>query len=240
MELRIFCDFDGTICEDDVGDAFFARYAPRTFATLRLDYLDHRLPARTLFDAYARELTLTDENELREFCRAYEPLPDFAPFVDWCAGQGITPHIVSDGLDAYIQEILARSNIRLPVHANHLERVAHPQPGEAPWRITLPWSDPECSDCGCCKRNRLMSASPDEAMAVVIGDGVTDFCAALHADLVFARGALETWCRERNITFRSFRRFSDIQRVLDDLMTRGRPRISREARVRRNTVWMRG
>ncbi len=240
MNIRIFCDFDGTVCEEDVGDAFFARFAPQTFSTLRLEYLDQRLPARVLFDAYARELTLPDDDALRGFCTNFAPLPDFVPFVEWCTAHDIPLCIVSDGLDAYIQEILRRCNVQVPVYANHLGRVAHPHPGEVTWHITLPWSDPECTRCGCCKRNRLMTLSPDDAMAVMIGDGVTDYCASAHADLVFARGTLETWCREQNITFHSFRRFADIERVLEAMISRARTRTSRQARVLRNSVWMRG
>lgn len=237
MNIRVFCDFDGTVIPEDVGDRFFEQFAPRAFAGARVAYLENRISSSELFEAYARELTLRDEDELRRFCAEFEPVPDFGAFVGWARERGMQPCIVSDGLDAYITEILGRHKIDLPVLANHLRRAAA---GAAGWRIERPWSDPECDRCGCCKRNRLMTGSPDDAMAVLIGDGMSDFCVAAYADMVFACGGLETHCREHNITFRAFRTFCDVQQVLETMLESRRSRISRQARVLRNAVWIRG
>jgi 2,3-diketo-5-methylthio-1-phosphopentane phosphatase len=232
--MSICCDFDGTVMMRDVGDAFFERYAGDAFRVRTPEFVAGTLSAKSLFEAYANGLDGYDPADLAEFCAAFEMRPDFPAFVDWARMHRIPLCIVSDGLDLYIREILNQHKLDLPVHANTLTR------RQGRWAIDRPWSDPECDRCGCCKRNRLLVDSPDDAMIVVIGDGLSDYCAARHADLVFARGPLETWCREQNITFRSFRSFSDILSVLEPMRSDGKMRRSRQAAVLRSSVWMRG
>jgi hypothetical protein len=47
-------------------------------------------------------------------------------------------------------------------------------------------------------------------VVVFVGDGTSDRYAAHHADVVFAKGSLERWCREVGWPHRSWDRFAEI------------------------------
>jgi 2-hydroxy-3-keto-5-methylthiopentenyl-1-phosphate phosphatase len=106
--------------------------------------------------------------------------------------------------------------------------------------ISLPYRDEACERCGTCKRNQMLVRSADSDVIVYIGDGVSDFCAAAHADLVFAKGALETHCREENISYRRFRGFDDVRSDLTMLSAKRALRRPRRAVLNRQAVWSSG
>src|SRR5262249_53806638 len=90
------------------------------------------------------------------------------------------PVIVSSGLPQLIAPLLAREGLALEVRSNG----ADPAPGG--WLLRFR-DDGPCPVCGdMCKRRSL----PEGAPLVYAGDGVSDRCAALAADRVFARGWL--------------------------------------------------
>ena len=49
---------------------------------------------------------------------------------------------------------------------------------------------------------------------MLVGDGASDYKAALLADVVFAKGALAAWCARQGVTFTPFATLSDVRAVL--------------------------
>jgi 2-hydroxy-3-keto-5-methylthiopentenyl-1-phosphate phosphatase len=77
----------------------------------------------------------------------------------------------------------------------------------------FPHVNPECKNCACCKRrivSRISAAAGESWKSVLIGDGRSDYCAARHADAVFAKGRLAEFCQRENIPSHSWDDFNDV------------------------------
>jgi 2-hydroxy-3-keto-5-methylthiopentenyl-1-phosphate phosphatase len=114
------------------------------------------------------------------------------------------PTILSSGFRELIEPVLAREGVSLDVHANRLD--ARPDGWRAIWR-----DEAECDACGeACKRGGL----PNGAPVVYVGDGVSDRCAALAADRVFARDGLARYLEERGVAYEPFEDFVQLGAAL--------------------------
>src|SRR5262245_12546491 len=107
MKLKVFVDFDGTIAKDDVGNDLFRRFGGEECETLVQRYRRGDLSAVECFRSEAAAAGSVLREELFAFLRTCEMDPSFAGFVRFCLEHQITPTVLSDGLDLYINEILA-------------------------------------------------------------------------------------------------------------------------------------
>jgi HAD superfamily phosphoserine phosphatase-like hydrolase len=233
--VRIFTDFDGTLLTEDVGDRLLRRFCgAERYRQLLDQWRAGELTAvecyRGLFSGIDR---LTPEM-LEQFLTPFEIDPSFAPFVHWCEGRGFPLLIVSDGFDAYIDPLLRRAGVSVPHRANHLVL------GDTAPIPEFPYQDASCPELANCKRTHLLLETQDEDIVVYVGDGRSDFEAATLADVVFARGALERWCQEQNISFRRFYSFTTVQDVLFMMIEQHRLRPRKHARVLRQQLWATG
>jgi 2-hydroxy-3-keto-5-methylthiopentenyl-1-phosphate phosphatase len=114
------------------------------------------------------------------------------------------PLIVSSGLPQLIRPVLAREGIELELRSNDAE------PDPDGWRLRFrdPGLCPVCGDK--CKRSWL----PGERPLVYVGDGVSDRCAALASDSVFARDALADYLAAEGRPFRRFDTLDDVAAAL--------------------------
>ena len=80
----------------------------------------------------------------------------------------------------------------------------------------------------------MMGSAGEGDVLIYAGDGHGDPCPAEYADIVFARGRLQTWCQQQNITYYHFGSFGDIRRRLatDCAHRRLRPRPRAERKRR--------
>ena len=81
-------------------------------------------------------------------------------------------------------------------------------------RIDYPWADATCTLCGTCKLLRLFELRTEGYRTAYVGDGHSDLCPALEADIVFAKEELARLCDEEEIPYTHFERFADVQRGL--------------------------
>jgi 2-hydroxy-3-keto-5-methylthiopentenyl-1-phosphate phosphatase len=233
--VRIYSDFDGTVTKTDIGDALLRHFCGEDLYLRVLDeWQSGSLTAvqcyRKLFAAIPR---LTGEM-LQDFLSVHEIDPTFPPFAQWCAQRGYPLLILSDGFDAYIEPLLRRAGVTVDFIANRLV------PGENTPTVEFPYVDPRCPQLANCKSNHLLLRSRDEDLIVYAGDGSSDFEAAMYADFVFARGELEGWCQEQNISFRRFYSFATVQDALFMMIEQDRLRPRKRARVLRQQLWATG
>lgn len=171
---------------------------------------------------------------LDSFLLPFEIDPAFVPFVHWCDERGFPLLIVSDGFDAYIEPLLRRAGVTVSFRANRLRLGATAPVPE------FPYQDTRCPELANCKRTHLLLEAQDEDIVVYVGDGRSDFEAAALADVVFARGELERWCQEQNISFRRFYSFATVQDVLFMMIEQRLLRPRKRARVLRQQHWATG
>ena len=231
--IHIFCDFDGTISTVDIGDAMFDRFSNRD--PWHAELLARRLHIREYWKKVAAALREPMTLEaLDTFLREVPIDPGFEALLELAGEQRIPITVVSDGLDLYIERYLALNGVApLPLFCNRATLME-----DGSLEICYPFASEGC-DCFCatCKRNVVLTESAPDAIIVYIGDGVSDFCPAEHADIVFAKKSLAAYCNEHRIPHHPFQTLADVTRQLRLLLERRRIRPRHQAALRRKQAF---
>ena len=199
LDLPLVIDWDGTVTEVDSLHMLLERFG------------DH-----DVYDAVEEELggTLTLNDVIaREMATVVAPLDEV---VAWLVEHvrvrpGFRelvaehqPLIVSAGFHETIEPILRRERVEARVAANHI--VAS---GEG-WQAIFV-DRPVCAVCGeRCKRSAVAGLGP----FAYAGDGYSDRCVALAADLCFARDGLARWLDEQGVGYEPFEDLCDVLSAL--------------------------
>ena len=136
--------------------------------------------------------------------------PGFADLVAFAEAGGHRLVVMSAGFRCVIDEVLGDLGLK------HLEVVAN----DAIFTTggcTLVWGDHRgdaCEICGRrCKRHAIRERHADERL-IYVGDGISDRCASLLADQIFARDGLAEWLVQEDVPFVPYEDFHDVIRVL--------------------------
>ncbi len=238
MPLKIFVDFDGTITRQDVGNAFFVKFGGGVCSKYVAEYKAGLISAKELFRKEVEAIGLLDERKAVEWFHLQPIDESFQRFVDFCRQRNIKFHIVSDGLDYYIQKILRFNTIEdVSFFANHLE-IQSGENGSARLSITFPFDDAECTRCACCKRNIMLTRCGEDDIIVYIGEGYSDRCPAQYADFVFAKDDLQKFCQQENISYFMYSSFDDIVQRLGELLERKKLKPRRQAEMKRHEAFV--
>jgi 2,3-diketo-5-methylthio-1-phosphopentane phosphatase len=226
--VRIFTDFDGTITGEDVGKELYTKFCgAESFDRIRRSWLDGALTAPQAYRLLCQAIPRLTAAMLSDFLAAREIDPSFPDFAAWCEREAYPLTVLSDGVDAYITPLLEKAGVQVPVLCNRMRL------GDASPEIDFP-------HFAHCKSNHVALLSRDEDIVVYVGDGTSDFEAATYADLVFARGELERFCQEQNVTFRRFYNFTTVRQQLSAMISAKGLRRRKRAEVRRRQLWARG
>jgi HAD superfamily phosphoserine phosphatase-like hydrolase len=201
----VFVDFDGTVSEADTGVHLLERLAPAAWRDISDAYVGGEIGSREcLLDEW--DLLPKDEARLRDVAREVPIDPGAAPLLDALRAAGAEVTIVSDGFGVPADEVAAELGVPLLSNA----------PDWATGRLEVPHEDRccACSSGGTCKQAPIKDARHRGLTTVLIGDGTSDYKAALLADVVFAKGPLAAWCERSGITFRRFERLADVHAVV--------------------------
>lgn len=209
QNLSVFCDFDGTITTIDTGDAFFEKFSPDFEHSMQR--LVHGND--TVREYYKRVVTTIEttlnEDTLNHFAQQYQIDAYFTEFVRFCQQMSFPLTIVSDGFKEYIKAILQLHSLE------HIPYFANSMTATYPLQPIFPFASESCTCfCASCKRNIVIEHTPPEHLIVYIGDGHSDMCAATHADIIFAKGALASYCSTERIPHYPYRTFFDVMRLM--------------------------
>lgn len=210
MHLVFFTDFDGTITEQDTCMAMAEAFARGNWQELELQWQKGELTT----EECAREtLKLFDagEEELRKLLTDHVTIDShFIPFAQFCRQKGHEIYVLSDGYDYNIETVFDKYGIKdIPYFANRLIIKGRK------FDIECIHSSRECPRCGTCKAELMEKLKPEGALAVYIGDGYSDLCAAKKADVIFAKGVLLSHLCREGIPAMAFDDFSDILKWLN-------------------------
>ncbi len=197
--MQLILDWDGTVTEVDSLHLVLGEFGDVAI----YDAAENRL---------GRELTLHEVIAL-EFETVRAPLSEV---VDWVrenvrirAGfaelvEQRKPIVVSSGFHELIAPVLEREGIEVEVRANRLD----PRPDG--WRALFRNAE-ACVVCGQpCKRADVAGLGP----FAYVGDGFSDRCVSLVADLVLARDGLAAYLEREGVGFEPFEDFYDVERAL--------------------------
>jgi 2,3-diketo-5-methylthio-1-phosphopentane phosphatase len=235
--IRVFCDFDGTLTTEDVGNRLFGRFAGEAAESIVREYHAGRLNARECLRQECAALGVVRPEAIREFVLQF-PLDPFAEeLVQFCSSKGIALTILSDGLDLYVDPILEKANLgdlrRFVNHGSFVETK------EGSTLVpSFPYRDEHCDLCGNCKRNHIVTRSADDDLVVYVGDGISDRCPVRYADVVFAKRDLIQYCQEQNISYFEFRHLGDVRDRLEKIAARKKIKQRREAVMARRDVFI--
>lgn len=230
-DIKVFCDFDGTVTLQDVGNELFKDV--ENFEGMNKMFIDGELTIYEYWHKLCYNLPKsTTIDVIREQSKKFEIDAYFKSFVDFCAKKSIKLYIVSDGFDIYIEEILRTNNINLPISSNKLTDTG---------THLAPCFENASESCKCysanCKRNFVLNKSDEDTLKIYIGDGYSDFCGAAHCDIIFAKKYLATYCNENNIPHYTYKTFFDVKQILEKKINQNQIKKRNRATVDSNNAF---
>ena len=203
---HVVSDFDGTITREDVAEIVLTHFTGDAWMAVEREFRAERIGVR---EAMRREFALLgeDRDALLEIVDQRAELdPEFPPFVREAQAAGVPVEIASEGLEFYIVHLLRKWGLDLPHRANR-----------DMWeggrmRLEHPYEDATCRLCGTCKMGRVLQLRAAGKRVAFVGDGHSDLCPAVEADLVYAKGHLAMLCRREDIDYIPFEHYGDIRR----------------------------
>jgi len=208
-KLRVvFCDFDGTITENDNIVSIIRHFEPPGWDKIVQDVIHERKSIRQGVGEMFALLPSSLQEEVIQYAVTQARIrPGFEQFVQFCQAEGIELYITSGGIDFFVYPLL--KPFQIP--ADHIYCNGSDFSGD---KIQITWPhycQPPCTnDCGMCKTTIVRRFPKDQYERIVIGDSVTDFTAAKLADFVFARAQLIERCDELQLPYAPFQTFYHI------------------------------
>ncbi len=203
--MAVFVDYDGTITNLDTSDVLVrASAGPERWNDLEAALHRGSMSLRDVLSEQFAHIRLSLDDADALLAEGTEFDPTFAPFVRACETRGYSVTVLSSGIAPLIRRALARADLsRVAVYANEVD--ADPRG----WRLRFR----DDSDNGHDKAAAIRAAKERGVSTAFVGDGHSDFGAALVADRCFAKKgrALEAYLRERGVAFTPFERFSQIR-----------------------------
>ncbi|RMF63223.1 MAG: 2-hydroxy-3-keto-5-methylthiopentenyl-1-phosphate phosphatase [Calditrichaeota bacterium] len=214
--MKIFCDFDGTVAENDVGNLFFRTFGGQRCLEVVARWKAGEISSKTCLTLEC-DATRVSREQMARFADQQKLDPFFGDFVAFCREQRVEVTIVSDGLDFYIERILRNHGLAGEVEFRS-NRVVFLDGNRI--RPEFPYYELGCRRCGNCKGWHVREAKAQGHRVVYIGDGLSDRCGAEAADVVFAKRGrdLLRYCRRNGIPCHEFNDFGEVQRKLTELI----------------------
>jgi 2-hydroxy-3-keto-5-methylthiopentenyl-1-phosphate phosphatase len=210
----IFCDFDGTITEQDVTDQILSQWAHPSWREVEQLWMRGAIGSRECLE---RQMSLVKATprELNELIDAVPVDPGFAGLYRLAQRRGVPFYVVSDGFDYVIGRVLKRIAIngeyRNGTHLFSSGLRVKPQRLET----FFPHAPAPCEHgCATCKVGIIREHGRGHRPVVFIGDGLSDRWAVEEADLVFARHPLAAHCREKDIACLPFESLREVEQEL--------------------------
>jgi 2,3-diketo-5-methylthio-1-phosphopentane phosphatase len=208
----VFCDFDGTFAEKDIGHRVFRHFSGGRNMELVRKWKAGEISSRQCLSEEAAMIKVTSD-EFYEYIEQFNLRKGAVELYVKLKACDIPFYIVSDGADIYIKYLLEKNGLsEITVFSNRATISGNE------YRMEFPYDNDGCSRCGSCKGARIkevVSGNRDEYDIVFIGDGLSDICAVPEADRVFARGDLLEFCNQNGINAIEYEDFFDILNMLE-------------------------
>jgi len=182
---QVFFDFDNTITSFDVLDDIIKRFAVnKDWREWERAWKRGEIGSRQCLKKQM-ELVKIGRQELLKYLSRIRIDPYFKRLLVKFKKHRIRPFVLSDSFSFVIENILRNNAVRgVRVYSNRLRFT------KSGIIFSFPHKDRVCLLCAHCKKKNLLKLSNGGKIIIYIGDGMSDICAARHADLVFAKGKL--------------------------------------------------
>ncbi|GAB6413357.1 2-hydroxy-3-keto-5-methylthiopentenyl-1-phosphate phosphatase [Bacillus luti] len=215
MSIQVFCDFDGTITNNDNIMSIMEKFAPPEAEEVKNRILSQELSIQEGVSQLFQLLPTNLQNEIIQFLiETAEIRTGFHEFIQFVNENNISFYVISGGMDFFVYPLLQGIIPKEQIYCNETDFSAE--------FITVKWPHPcdeHCQNhCGLCKSSLIRKLSDTNDFHIVIGDSITDLQAAKQADKVFARDFLITKCEENHIAYTPFGTFHDVLAELKHLL----------------------
>ena len=206
-KICILSDFDGTITTKDGLYSFIESYAVGNWQGIEQKWTRGEIDSKECLIEEFRLIPNLSEELITDFIKTLTIDETFIDFYKKIREKGIDFYIVSDGIDFFIERILDKYGLKdVSVITNHGEFR-----GES-FEITFPNDYRGCkNNSGTCKCKVLSDMRKDYEKIIYIGDGVSDYCVADKADILYAKSRLLKYCQSQKIASIPFDTFEDIE-----------------------------
>ena len=216
--LVVLLDFDGTITLKDIGDMVIVDFGRDGWQAATEAYKRGELSLRELWSAEVSHLRAEDHEEIR--MRAAEVAvirPGFHELISYCRDNNIPVEVASSGIRFFIDAVLeAAGVVDLTVAAPDAE---YDENGHG--LVTFKDGLRDCGMTAMCKCERVWRQRREGREVLFVGDGASDYCAALQADHVMARASLAKYCERENRDYIPFEDFFEVQSLVSEFV--GKP-----------------
>jgi len=205
----VLIDFDDTAAAQNVAEMLLNRFGDPTWQEVRQQFRAGELTLKEY-----QEVTFTNIQASRAAMQGYVKenanlRPYFGELWLHCQERDVPMAIVSQGLDFYIEALLEQEGFsQVPVYA--VETSFPPEGITYHYRFAYPGEE----HLGNSKGLVVDRYKKDGHHVVYVGDGRSDFEAAVQADLVFAHSILAEECQRQGIPYRPFGDFGDVLSAL--------------------------
>lgn len=191
--LVVFFDFDNTITTIDVIDDMLGRFSEdERWKELEGKWQREEIGSRECLKGQVEGIKIA-RKRFDDYLATVKIDPYFKKLLKFLKSHDIPALIVSDNFEYIIKSILKRNGISgIDIYSNRINFSG------GRLNPDFPFTNEACGDCANCKKERVLSTRKGGALAVYIGDGRSDLCAARESDIVFAKDYLkDTMKKER-------------------------------------------
>lgn len=205
-DLIVVSDFDGTITQKDGLYTFIKEYANGDWEKIEQDWTNGKISSKECLTEEFRLISDLSEEMISGFVKTIGIDEYFKDFYEMIMQKNIDFCIVSDGIDYFIERILNYNGLgNIKVVSNHGEFR-----GEF-FELKFPNDSVQCkNNAGTCKCKVIADLKKEYNKVVYIGDGVSDFCVANKADIIYAKSKLLDYCMDKKIPCVQYNSFKDI------------------------------
>ncbi|OUL37113.1 2-hydroxy-3-keto-5-methylthiopentenyl-1-phosphate phosphatase [Nostoc sp. T09] len=204
MRRIVFCDFDGTITEEETFVAVLKNFAPELSAKLLPEMYARRLTLRQGVRQILASIPSSRYSEILEFTQIQPIRPGFVELLDFLEFQGVPLVVISGGLRGMVETVL--DSLVQRVHAIHAVDV---DTSSTHLKVISPYE----GGTELIAKVQIMSKYP-AYQKIAIGDSITDLNMALEANVVFARDRLAEYLDEHKKPYIHWDNFSQVRDYL--------------------------
>lgn len=137
----------------------------------------------------------------------------FLEYYLFLENNGIDFAVISDGYKYYIERLFEKNGMTgINIFANEIVVNDNGMVDD----VFFPHADEACVNFATCKTKIIDELADKYESIFYVGDGFTDYDAAVKVDFLFARSKLKKYAAKHNISFFGFDKFSEIKKFLSE------------------------
>ena len=212
LRPAVLTDFDDTAAQQNVAELLLHRFGSPGWEDVRRRFRAGEMSLKDYQEITFREIR-ADVAAMQAYVKERANLrPGFGEMWRFCQERDIPVAVVSQGLDFYIEALLQKEGFpQVPVYS--VNTSFNGQGIEYHYRHAYPGQEQRGNSKGLIVERYQQRGHH----VIYIGDGRSDFEAAVRADLVFAHRVLAEECRREGIPYRDFHDFGDVLAALREL-----------------------